>query len=65
MLAGHEVRLGMLAAVVKPMAEKELPVSEMDFVVAVPDVDASRNELERAVPLQLALLVGPFVDVSM
>jgi hypothetical protein len=55
----------MLAAVVKPMAEKELPVSEIDFVVAVPDVDASRNELERAVPLQLALLVGPFVDVSM
>ena len=64
MLAGHEVRLGMLAAVVKPSAEKVLAVIEIDLVLAVPDVEASRNELERAVLLQVALLEGPALAVS-
>jgi len=49
---------------VKPIAEKELAVIEIDLVLAVPEVEASRNELERAVLLQVALLVGPAFAVS-
>ena len=65
MLAGHDVRFGTLAAVVKPTAEKVFAFSDMDFVLAVPEVEASRNELARAALLQVALLLGPLELVSM
>jgi hypothetical protein len=64
-LAGHNVKFGTVAAVVKPTAEKAFAFSDMDLVLAVPEVEARRNELPRAVLLQVALLLGPLELVSM